>query len=823
MLSAIPIGKRPLATADLVGVRKRVILVAAATIGLSLLIAAATLFWHAYEERHSIAHRGLAAAAAATTAVERQVDAMGYLLKGLSRSPFLRSGDLEGFYYQLQATPRPEGAWFILWDLDWQVMSTARPFGSALPRVDDLPGVRQRLDMVRAAGLSLSDRIHMQIEQRWVVAVSLRLDDADGRMDRVLTLLVPEEHLNAAIADVSGSTGWTVVLLDRQLERLSGGMEAGLAVPVAEFRRVTDAAAGTGHFETGGGPGAALVAFQRSPVTGYTAMSVLPAAAATAPILTAVYRTSLASVILILIGAGSVLVLLRSIGPVEALKLSAAATHAELLAANASLSAILNSVSDCYFTLDRSCRITYANPATLCWSGMARAEVIGRSYTELVGHHTACIRAVKQAIEHGRAFRGEFPSSLRRDRLIEFRAYPSPEGASIFFSDVTERHAAHLALVRERELLQASLDALSAHVAVLDGRGRIITVNQAWHRLAEEIGHTDPAHGVGAGYPDFGTPGERNFTEIEAVIDGRRPGFQALYRWSDAEPQRWFTVRASRFRAGGESHVIVSHEDVTEVMAARASINELSDRLLTLQDEEHQRIAAELHDSTTQYLVAVGLNLIKVERLLPQHDGQRLLGEIDRLLEEALKELRLFTYLLHPAGIDENGFCDTVRAFASGFTDRTGLQVACQFDEGADSLPIDLRRALLRIVQEALSNVHRHAAASRVVVDLRQTSDAIILCIADDGHGMRTRPARENGNKVSLGVGIPGMRIRLHQFGGFLRIRSGPRGTVIRARVPGCGGVDPAGPTGSEAPIPILSGQVACRPGNSPARPQGLP
>src|SRR4051794_16724213 len=188
MLSAILIGKRTRATADLVGVRKRIVLVAAATIGLSLLIAAATLFWHGYEERHAIAHRGLSAAAAATTAVERQVDAMGYLLKGLSRSPLLRSGDLEGFYHQLQSTPRPEGAWFMLWDLDQQILSTARPFGLALPRVDDLPGVRQRLDMVRAAGLSLSDRIHMRVEQRWVVAVSLRLDDPNGRMDRVLTL-----------------------------------------------------------------------------------------------------------------------------------------------------------------------------------------------------------------------------------------------------------------------------------------------------------------------------------------------------------------------------------------------------------------------------------------------------------------------------------------------------------------------------------------------------------------------------------------------------------------------------------------------------------
>lgn len=806
MLSPLDLGSVALQPGTSDAIRKRTIVAGAAMAAISFLIATATFFWHAHEERHAIAHRGLSVASAAATAVERQADAMGYLLKGLSRSPLLRAGDLEGFYHQLQSTPRPRDSWFILWDLDRQVLSTARPFGSALPRVDDLPGVRQRLDMVRAAGLSMSDRIRMRFERRWVVAVSLRLDDPSGRMDRVLTLLMPEEHLTAAIGDVGGSAGWATALLDRRLQRLSGGMDASTVVPVAELRRMTDAS-GVSHFETGHGPGSALVAFQRSQATGYTAVSVLPAAAANAPIFAALYQTSLASIIIILTSAGSILVLLRSLGPVEALKLSAASTRTQLLAANMRLNAILESVSDCYFTLDHSYRITDANPATLRWSGLSRAELIGRSYPDLVGHHSDCVGAMEQAVRHRRAFQGELPASLRPGRYLDFRVYPSPEGASIFFSDITERHTAHLSMVRERELLQASLDALSAQVAILDGRGHIIAVNQAWRRFAEEIGHSDPAYRIGAGYLDVGATGDRNFTEMEAVIDGRRSGFQALYRWPSTEPRRWFTVRASRFKAGGESHVIVSHEDVTEVMTERATVNQLSDRLLTLQEDEHQRIAAELHDSTAQHLVAAGLNLMKVERLLPQRDAQRLLGEIDHLLEEALKELRLFTYLLHPAILDENGFCDTVRAFADGFADRTGLQVTCRIDQRAEDLPVDLRRALLRIIQEALSNAYRHAATSRVAVDLRQTSDRTVLCIADGGRGMKARRVGSDSAKASLGVGIPGMRIRLHQFGGSLRIRSGSRGTVIRACVPRYGTVDPTEAVSTDSGMPIAAGQ----------------
>lgn len=228
----------------------------------------------------------------------------------------------------------------------------------------------------------------------------------------------------------------------------------------------------------------------------------------------------------------------------------------------------------------------------------------------------------------------------------------------------------------------------------------------------------------------------------------------------------------------------MSHQDVTELMALRATVAELFDSLLTLQEDERQRIASELHDSTTQYLVAISLNLMKVERIIPSRDGQKLLGEIGDLLQAALKELRLFTYLLHPAILEESGFCETVQAFSNGISDRTGLYVTCRIDEEADELRFDLCRTFLRITQEALSNVHRHAGASRVTVDLRCTPGDVILCIADDGHGMPSRQAGSGRGKLSLGVGIPGMRIRLDRFDGTLRIRSGARGTVVRARVP---------------------------------------
>ena len=779
MFPSIGLGVPTFRSPDLVGTRRSIILIAASTVGLALLTTWTALFWHAYGVRHEIAHRGLTAAVAAANAVEREVQAMGYLLKGLSRSPLLQTGDLEGFYRQLQATPRPEGASFILWDLDGQILNTGLSFGAPLPRLDDLPGTRERLEVVRIAGLSMSDRISSVAVGQSVVAVSFRLDDSSGRMNRVLTILVPEEHLNHAVRSAVRPSDWNTVLLDRKFQPLITDAAAPGSLPLPGLASLVSNV--NGQFETIDGH---LATFERSHGTGYTAVAILPATVSNAPILAALYKSSLASLALLLIGGIVGRALLRNMDPMDSLRLTALATKAELQATNRRMSELLESMSDCHFTLDHSLRITSINAATLRWCGRSRDEIIGRSYLDLVGHKDACVAAVVQAVEQRDPFHGEMRSGLRPDRFIDLRAFPTPEGANVYFTDNTDRALAHRAALEERELFQASLDALTKQIVILDERGCIVAANRAWRQRVDATGSGSAVHHIGARYLDIAVPGQRRFSEMADVITGSRPSFQALYRITCPEGDRWLTIRARRFRIGDKVRIIVSHEDVTELAVARAAVNELSERLLTLQDEERQRIASELHDSTTQYLVAVGLNLMKIERLLPQRDGQRLLGEIDRLLEEALKELRLFTYLLHPASLDENGFRDAVRAFADGFSDRTGLEVVCRIDEGGDDLRSDLRRALFRIVQEALSNVHRHAGASLVTIGLRHTPGEVILCIADDGHGMQAKPAASKGGKPTLGVGIPGMRIRLHQFGGTLRIRSGRSGTLVRARVP---------------------------------------
>ena len=181
------------------------------------------------------------------------------------------------------------------------------------------------------------------------------------------------------------------------------------------------------------------------------------------------------------------------------------------------------------------------------------------------------------------------------------------------------------------------------------------------------------------------------------------------------------------------------------------------------------------------------------------------MAEVEGLLTEALRELRIFTYLLHPPNLAKDGLQATLRDFAEGFAGRTGLVARIRIPEEVDDLPPDLQRAILRVVQEALTNVHRHADASHVSVKARIMSGRLVVRIRDNGHGM-AGPARPDG-PIRLGVGIAGMRARLEQFGGSLRIRTGRGGTSVVAMVP-VPGAGRASPRAGRLRMPWLSGRA---------------
>ena len=153
-------------------------------------------------------------------------------------------------------------------------------------------------------------------------------------------------------------------------------------------------------------------------------------------------------------------------------------------------------------------------------------------------------------------------------------------------------------------------------------------------------------------------------------------------------------------------------------------------------------------------------------------------------MQEALKELRTFSYLMHPPALHADGLRSTIRQYIDGYANRSGLAVKFRSSPKIDKLPFQIQRSLLRIVQEALANVHRHASASRVSVDMRQIAGRLHLTITDNGRGPEGTSEQEGDAPFQPGLGIFGIRARVRQFGGDLKVQTGPHGTRIYAVVP---------------------------------------
>lgn len=226
--------------------------------------------------------------------------------------------------------------------------------------------------------------------------------------------------------------------------------------------------------------------------------------------------------------------------------------------------------------------------------------------------------------------------------------------------------------------------------------------------------------------------------------------------------------------------------DITEHRRAEDSLHQLSQRLLTMQDDERRRIARELHDSTGQSLAATILNLEFVSR-----DEAALGPRARKALHDAIAhattcagEVRTISYLLHPPMLDDAGLAAALQWYVAGFGERSGIAVQLNIPRELDRLEPDLRTALFRIVQEALSNIHRHAESPTAKIVVVLESKGLVLQVSDEGRGMPAEILSDPGGIGGLGVGLAGMRERVRQLGGELEIKSGDSGTTVIAKFP---------------------------------------
>ena len=229
--------------------------------------------------------------------------------------------------------------------------------------------------------------------------------------------------------------------------------------------------------------------------------------------------------------------------------------------------------------------------------------------------------------------------------------------------------------------------------------------------------------------------------------------------------------------------------DAVERTAKRRATAELELRLVSLQEEVQQRIASDLHDSTCQHLIAASLTVMRLRRAISDNGSvEKLMDDIDASIDQAQREIRAFTYLLHPRNLLTDGLKITIEQFVGGFSARTSLKTSLQIASEVDRLSYERQRAVLRVIQEALANVFRHAQATHVKVAMEATDTHFKLQVADNGRGMPINQARSGPKAISFGVGIPAMRARLRQLGGTLEIHSssatGGRGTTLCADLP---------------------------------------
>ena len=247
-------------------------------------------------------------------------------------------------------------------------------------------------------------------------------------------------------------------------------------------------------------------------------------------------------------------------------------------------------------------------------------------------------------------------------------------------------------------------------------------------------------------------------------------------------------------REQAEASLRLSNTKLESLIEKRTgALRRLTHSLLQSQDEERRRFGRNLHDSIGQHLTVIKMSLDAMNGL--GRDDQRLPELLSQCLhstEDCLKETRTISYLLHPPLLDEAGFESAARWYVDGFAQRGGIQATLHFPEKMDRLPRPVELALFRVLQESLTNVHRHSGSPTVAIELEVDAETVTLAVRDAGRGI-PQPFLEQFHESGIaGIGLAGMRARLTDLGGELRVESDTKGALVRATIPLSGGISKA-------------------------------
>ncbi len=370
---------------------------------------------------------------------------------------------------------------------------------------------------------------------------------------------------------------------------------------------------------------------------------------------------------------------------------------------------------------------------------------------------------------------------------------------------------AEWALRRSEEEFQAFANSLPELCWMADGEGKVGWRNERWFEYTgrtrdemedggwEAVYHPDVLPSILERWRDSMATG--NSFEMEFPLRGA----DGKYRWiltrirpvrdEDGKVTRWYGTATnideqrqlleSLSEARDELEKRVS-ERTAELRAATESLRELSARLLRMRDDEQRRLARELHDSVGQLLAAIGMNLAVVSseanKLSP--GAAKCVAENEELVNEVSREIRTISHLLHPPLLDEAGLASALRWYIEGFAKRSRIEVELNIADNLGRQPNDTEIAMFRVVQECLTNIHRHSGSVTASIRVHVKDKLLILEVQDGGKGIPADELESLTRAGNIGVGFSGMRERLRQLGGTLEIQSDGTGTLVRAVLP---------------------------------------
>ena len=288
--------------------------------------------------------------------------------------------------------------------------------------------------------------------------------------------------------------------------------------------------------------------------------------------------------------------------------------------------------------------------------------------------------------------------------------------------------------------------------------------------------------------------------EKASVMEDMRDEEQRLLKLRTITSNRFFSLTVATLAISFILSLVlfsIHYQLLTTELDARAqaeagareseeSLRHLTSRLLQMQDEERRKFSRELHDSLGQYLAGVKMNLEIFARTQP---AAELLAAI-QLLDQSIAETRTISHLLHPPLLDEVGFSSAARWYVQGFSERSSIDVKLDMPDDLRRLPKDFELGLFRVLQESLTNIHRHSKSAKAEVSLQSLPGELILQVRDYGNGIPQDLLRRFRTKgAAFGVGLSGMRERVRELHGRLDIQSSPSGTLISVTLPLVAGV----------------------------------